>query len=138
MSGRAQAGFTLLEVLVALAVLSLAVVASIQGVAQGLRLLKAAGDHQQAMLVADLKAREVLTPREGQEQGTEGEFRWERRVRLQETPDLAPPGTIPLWRVYEVVVTVQWDRQRQVELATLRLVPASQQEPADAPEEPSR
>ncbi len=138
MSGRAQAGFTLLEVLVALAVLSLAVVASIQGVAQGLRLLKAAGDHQQAMLVADLKAREVLTPREGQEQGTEGEFRWERRVRLQEAPDLAPPGTIPLWRVYEVVVTVQWDRRRQVELATLRLVPAGQQEPSEAPGEPSR
>src|SRR3989442_9387407 len=49
------AGFTLLEVLVALAILSIAVVASIQGFAQGLRLLKLAGDHQQATLIADQK-----------------------------------------------------------------------------------
>ena len=46
-------GFTLLEVLVALAILGVAVVASIQGFAQGLRLLKLAGDHQDAMMVAD-------------------------------------------------------------------------------------
>ena len=49
---RADAGFTLLEVIVALAILSLAVVAAIQGFAQGLRLLKLAGDHQRAMLLA--------------------------------------------------------------------------------------
>ena len=52
MARRARAaGFTLIEVLVALAILSLAVVASIQGFAQGLRLLRLAGDHQQAMLL---------------------------------------------------------------------------------------
>src|SRR6267143_1143660 len=45
---RCTAGFTLLEVLVAFAILSVAVVALIQGFAQGLRLLKVAGDHQQA------------------------------------------------------------------------------------------
>ena len=60
-----EAGFTLIEVLVALAILSLAVVASIQGFAQGLRLLRLAGDHQQAMLLADQKMREVVEPKEG-------------------------------------------------------------------------
>ena len=65
---RRDAGFTLLEVVVALAILSLAVVAAIQGFAQGLRLLKLAGDHQRAMLLADEKAREVLEPDEGREQ----------------------------------------------------------------------
>ena len=57
-----EAGFTLIEVLVALAILSIAVVASIQGFAQGLRLLKLAGDHQHAMLLADQKMREVVDP----------------------------------------------------------------------------
>src|SRR5687768_18515803 len=59
------AGFTLLEVLVALAVLSFAVVVSIQAFAGGLRLLKLSGEHQDAMLVADQKAREIVAPTSG-------------------------------------------------------------------------
>lgn len=116
------AGFTLLEVLVALAILGLAVVAAIQGFAQGLRMLKLSGDHQQAMLLADLKTREIVRPEEGREAGTEGDFRWERTTRLLETPDLVAEGTPPRWRVYEIAVRVQWDEQRQVEVATLRTV----------------
>ena len=118
-----DAGFTLLEVLVALAILGLAVVAAIQGFAQGLRLLKLSGDHQQAMLLADLKMREIVKPEEGRETETEGDFRWERTTRLLETPDLSPAGTPPRWRVYEIAVRVQWDERRQVEVATLRTVP---------------
>jgi len=68
-AGRGQGGFTLLEVLIAFAILSVAVVAVIQGFAQGLRLLKAAGDHQQAVLLADQKTREMVTPVEGRDQG---------------------------------------------------------------------
>ena len=62
MRRRSQAGFTLLEVLIAFAILSVAVVAVIQGFAQGLRLLKVAGDHQQAVLLADQKTREMVVP----------------------------------------------------------------------------
>jgi type II secretion system protein I len=120
---RAGAGFTLLEVLVALAILGMAVVAAIQGFAQGLRLLKLSGDHQRAMLLADLKTREVVTPDEGREDGEEGDFRWERTTRVVATPDLTPPGAVPRWRVYEIAVRVQWDEARQVEVATLRTVP---------------
>jgi general secretion pathway protein I len=119
-----EAGFTLIEVLVALAILSLAVVASIQGFAQGLRLLKLAGDHQQAMLLADLKMREVVEPKEGQERGTEGLLWWERTTRALETPDLVPVGSAPRGRVYEIDVRVGWEAKRQVEIRTLRMVPA--------------
>lgn len=115
-------GFTLLEVLVALAILGLAVVASIQGFAQGLRLLKLAGDHQQAMLIADQKAREVDVPKAGQEQGTEGAFTWERRIRALEAPDLEGPGRPAKWHVYEIAVEVKWGERRHVEIATLRTV----------------
>jgi type II secretion system protein I len=115
-------GFTLLEVLVALAILSLTVVVSIQAFAQGLRLLKLSGDHQAAMLIADLKAREVTAPKEGREDGTEGAFTWERTIKVVPSPDLDVVGRTAKWHVYEIDVKVKWgDRNlRTVELATLR------------------
>jgi general secretion pathway protein I len=120
-----DAGFTLLEVLVALAILSLAVVASIQGFAQGLRLLKLAGDHQQAMLLADQKVREIVEPIEGHEGGIEGPFRWERTTTAIEAPDLASPSGVPRGHVYEIDVRVSWDPRRQIEIRTLRMASAS-------------
>ena len=119
MNGR---GFTLLEVLVALAILSLTVVVSIQAFAQGLRLLKLSGDHQAAMLIADLKAREVTTPKEGREDGTEGAFTWERTIKVLPSPDLDVLGRTAKWHVYEIDVKVKWGdaNVRTVELVTLR------------------
>ena len=125
-----SAGFTLLEVLVALAILSIAVVAAIQGFAQGLRLLKLAGDHQEAILIADRKAREVVIPEEGRAEGIEGRFSWQRTTRRLEAPDLAPAGSPPQWRVYEIDVRVRWEGERQVEVATFRTTPASTLPPA--------
>jgi general secretion pathway protein I len=117
-----ERGFTLLEVLIALAILSLTVVVSIQGFAGGLRLLKLSGDHQAAMLIADLKAREVTTPKEGREDGTEGEFTWERTIKVLPSPDLDIPGRTVKWHVYEIDVKVKWGERsvRTVEIATLR------------------
>ena len=120
---RSEAGFTLIEVLVALAILSIAVVASIQAFAQGLRLLKLAGDHQHAMLLADQKMRDVVDPKEGREQGTEGLLSWERTTRLLETPDLKPADGSDRGRVYEIDVRVAWEEKRQIEIRTLRMVP---------------
>ena len=115
-------GFTLLEVLVALAILGVAVVASIQGFAGGLRLLKLSGDHQDAMLMADRKVREVVTLEEGREEGTEERFQWNRtiaRVPMPELADLTRPNP---WTVYRIDVHVRWDERREVHLATLKMV----------------
>ena len=133
MNGRDH-GFTLLEVLVALAILSVAVVASIQGFAQGLRLLKLSGDHQRAMLLADQKAREIVTPIEGRDEGQDEQsgttFTWETVTTPVEAPDLIPTtGTgTPLWRVYQIVVHVRWAERRHVEVATLRTAAIPSQE----------
>ena len=114
-----QRGFTLLEVLVAFAILSLAVVSMIQLFSQGLRLLKVSGDYQQAVLLADQKAREVETVREGVEAGREGDFEWERRATVTTVPEeLTVPGVAPV-RLYQVTVQVRWG-SRSVEVATLR------------------
>lgn len=126
-----QGGFTLLEVIVALAILSVAVVAAIEGFAQGLRLLKLAGDHQRATLYADQKLREVVTPQEGreEEQDRDTGFTWERVTTRVEAPDLSGDGTHPaLWRVWEIVVRVRFGERRQVEVATLRTTPLTQEE----------
>lgn len=112
-------GFTLLEVLVALAILSVAVVSMIQLFGQGLRLLKVSGDYQQAVLLADQKAREVETVREGFETGQEGNFEWERRATVTAVPEeLTVIGLAPV-RLYRVTVQVRWGG-RSVEVATLR------------------
>ncbi len=95
-----------------------------EGWAQDLRLLKLSGDHQRATQLADQRVREVLVPDEQREHGAEAGFRWERVIRLVEAPELALPGRPPRWRVFEIAVRVTWDERRQVELATLRTVPA--------------
>ena len=120
---RTADGFTLLEVLVALAILGLAVVASIQGFAQGLRLLKLSGDHQHAMLLADRAAREVGEPTEGREEceAPEG-FKCERVTKLMDAPEQAENGRTPRFHVFEIAVRVSWDEHRQVDLTTLRTV----------------
>ncbi|MGH7306482.1 MAG: type IV pilus modification PilV family protein [Candidatus Rokuibacteriota bacterium] len=128
-SGGAQGGFTLLEVLIAFAILSVAVVAVIQGFAQGLRLLKAAGDHQQAVLLADQKTRELVVPVEGRDQGQEGNFAWERTVTVVPAPDLTRTAATAKWHVYQIDVKVSWGDKRGVEIVSLRTV-------ADAPNLP--
>ena len=134
-----QGGFTLIEVLVAFAILSLTIVVAVQGFAQGLRLLKLSGDHQRAILIADQRAREVIVPKEGREEGTDGAFAWERITRPVAAPDLEGPGRPARWHVYEISVQVAWGEQRgeqrrAVGVTTLRTVSeAEQQEEARRP-----
>ena len=118
-----QGGFTLIEVLVAFAILSLTVIVAVQGFAQGLRLLKLSGEHQRAILIADQKAREVVMPKEGREEGTEGAFAWQRVIRPVAAPELEGPGRPAKWHVYEINVQVAWGEQRRsVNVTTLRTV----------------
>jgi general secretion pathway protein I len=117
---QSDAGFTLLEVLVAFTILCVAVVAVIQGFAQGLRLLRAAGDQQMAVLIADQKAREVVIPVEGHEEGKEGGFDWERTISIVSAPDLTRTPASAKWHMFQIDVTVRWGEKRRLEVVTLR------------------
>ena len=115
-------GFTLLEVLVALTILAVAIVALMQLSSQGLRLLHLSDDYQQAVVVADRVARATDVVEEGAESGQEGRFRWERRLRLVPVPEQLTPGAGPQLRLYALSVAVRWGRDRTLELASLRTV----------------
>jgi len=125
MSRRKDAGFTLLEVLVAMVILSVAVVTLIQLASQGLRLLTLSSDYQDAVLLADRVARAGDASTESVETGQEGRFNWERRTRLVKVPDdLAPLGSRSP-RLLALSVAVRWGTGRTLELATLRLAPST-------------
>jgi general secretion pathway protein I len=113
-------GFTLLEVLVALAILGLAIVTLMQLSSQGLRLLRLSDDYQQAVLVADRVASTGDVLEEGVQAGREGRFEWERRVALMPVPDELAAGTG--LRLYALTVAVRWGGRRTLELASLRTV----------------
>ena len=124
MSARTRNGFTLLEVLVALLILSVAVVTFIQLASQGLRLLRVSGEHQEAVMLADRLARAAEANSETVETGREGAFEWERRTKLVSMPpDLGSIGS-DAPRLLSLSVVVKWG-SRSVEVATLRLTRAT-------------
>jgi prepilin-type N-terminal cleavage/methylation domain-containing protein len=118
------AGFTLIEVLVAAMILAVAVLAALQLFGGGLRLLRGSADHAAAALLASAKLAELPSGavEEGVEEGTEGVYRWARRVVLE--PALLPlesgtPEAAAL-ALARVTVEVRWGAGRQVEMTTLR------------------
>jgi len=124
-------GFTLLEVLIAFAILAVAIVSLIELTAQGLRLLKLSGDHQQAVQLADrlamdtqVNADDVKPDTPLVDSGEEGNFSWERRIARLPLPDeIEARATIPGKEVpglYTVSVAVRWGQRQIVEVATLR------------------
>jgi prepilin-type N-terminal cleavage/methylation domain-containing protein len=122
MNRRPRAGFTLLEVLIAMVILSVAVVTLIQTSSQGLRLLKVSSDQQEAVILADRLVRAVDGPVEGTASGQEGQFTWERRVRVMAVPDKLSPISGPSPQLLALSVAVRWGNGRTVEVATLRTV----------------
>jgi prepilin-type N-terminal cleavage/methylation domain-containing protein len=115
-------GFTLLEVLVAMAILGLALVALLQLSAQGLRLLRLSEDYQGAVRLADHLARTVEPDNERVETGLQGTLRWERRISLVPVPDELTAGAGQPPRLYAVTVAVAWGGRRTLELTSLRTV----------------
>jgi general secretion pathway protein I len=115
-------GFTLLEVLVALTILGIAVVALMQLSSQGLRVLHLSDDYQQAVIVADRVARATDALAEGVDAGQEGRFQWERRITVVPVPEELTPGAGPQLRLYALSVGVRWGRDRTLELASQRAV----------------
>jgi len=122
---RGIAGFTLIEVLVAIAVLAVVLgaigavvgntVRTIRSVDRRLPLLETAQS-----LIASLPAREALQP--GTQSGTSGEFRWRIDAVLlnRNVPDDAKAAK---WMPLAITVRVQGSEGPPVRLDTVRLIP---------------
>jgi prepilin-type N-terminal cleavage/methylation domain-containing protein len=120
-SQRRDGGFTLLEVLVAMVILSVAVVTLIQLSSQGLRLLRVSGEHQDAVMLADRLARSADVSGERVDTGHEGAFAWERRTKLVVFPADLTTTNMDAPRLLSLSVAVKWGSGRSVEVSTLRL-----------------
>ncbi len=117
-----RAGFTLLEVLVAFAVLSMTLIAAYQLLGTGLRGSERAERVKFALLAAESKLAEIgggASLRAGRSGGTlGGGYRWRAEVRRRREAE--PESALPV-AAYEVSVTVSWGTAGAVTLDTLRL-----------------
>ena len=114
-------GFTLIEVLVAFALVALILGAALRLVSGGLNDSDAAERHTLAVLVAESRIAELgatapLEPGVSEGIADDG-YRWRREIRRLDGEDDDP---LPL---YSVTVDVVWDDGPGVRLATLRPAP---------------
>jgi len=121
------AGFTLIEVLVALAIVGLALGAIAGVFSNGLMGHETASDAEAALALAEERlALAAEPPRPGSDSGTfAGRFAWQTTVSRYDDggakPTVAPTSLPPLYRI---AVSVAWHdghRGREVALSTLRL-----------------
>jgi general secretion pathway protein I len=120
---RREAGFTLLEVIVALAILAVAFVLAMELLANGVRAAKASEDYTQAVLLARQKIAEISVTsslKESADQGEfEGGFRWASEIQPLPQEEEALPA-----QLYQVRVRVTWPgrrREKSFDLYTLRM-----------------
>ncbi len=123
--GQRSAGFTLLEVLVAMAVLSIAIVAVFELFSADLRGLSASDDYAAAVIKAEAKMREVLddeklTERSWQETSDDGYVFAGVIKKIDENRTEKLPVDL-----LEIDLTVTWTRgmkERSFSLKTMKVV----------------
>lgn len=116
---RGKAGFSLLEVLLALAIFTIAIVGIIESVGTQIRAERFAEDHTRAVLLAQNLLEEVRLSGEFEEERRDGQFEdadkafaWQCEIRESERSGL-----------YNVTATISWtDGRAQKKYATQILI----------------
>jgi general secretion pathway protein I len=106
-------GFTLIEIVVALAILGIGLTVIIELFSGGLRLGRTSEEYTRAMGYARMKMEEIISKRNIQEGTDEGDFdktfRWQVDIKkidlfpLDKNPDLKPPVDL-----FQVKVNILW------------------------------
>ncbi|RMD90518.1 MAG: prepilin-type N-terminal cleavage/methylation domain-containing protein [Alphaproteobacteria bacterium] len=128
--GAAASGFTLIEVLVAFAIVAVMLLALFEGTTRGLRAIERSERHARLLELAENHLAEVgtllpVTP--GRLSGREGDYEWETLIE----PLAAPPGIDPAtlaeqgFALYGVEVHVRGPEGAEEWLQSLRLAPAA-------------
>lgn len=119
----AEAGFTLLEVLVALTVLALSMTVFYPAFSASVRGLGRIDGHLAARQIATGLVEENSLSRAmkpGSTQGRDGVHRW-RLTIAPSTEDLVPLSIAGDWKLFEVTATVDWPPQNRFQLTTYQL-----------------
>jgi general secretion pathway protein I len=123
-----SAGFTLLEVIVAMTIVGIGVVTLLEIFSLGLRLGSRSSAATEAMIYGRQAMDEILLRRKIEEGAQQGVLSDQTRWRLRVEPVREPPETLSLssaWELKEITVDVRVTdagRNRPVELQTYRLV----------------
>jgi general secretion pathway protein I len=106
-------GFTLIEIVVALAILGIGLTVIIELFSGGLRLGRTSEEYTRAMGYARMKMEEIISKRNIEEGSDEGDFdktfRWQVDIKkidlfpLDKNPDLKPPVDL-----FQVKVNILW------------------------------
>ncbi|TAK10272.1 type II secretion system protein [bacterium] len=126
LKSKIQNGFTLLEVVVAMAIVGLGVVTLFEIFSSGLRLGAKSSERTEATAYGRQVIDEVLIRREVREGGEEGSlggrYRWRLQVQpFQRDAQLSSVG----WDLKEMTLQLRYregGREKEMELKTLRLV----------------
>ena len=122
---RRDAGFTLLEAMIALAIAGLALAALFRGTLDGVNLSQTASRYEEAVARAQSRLAGIgPAPQAGDRQGDDGGgYRWHVRVLPVGTARTLPPTSL-----YAVSVAISWEEngaRRVVDLETERMGPAA-------------
>jgi general secretion pathway protein I len=128
--GRGRGGFTLVEVVVAMAILGISLVLVIELFSGGLRLGRASEEYTVAAQLARQKIEEIALSKQVEEGIEEGEFdstyRWQVEVKkidlllLANETDYKPPADL-----YQIQVRIIWksgSKERTTRIETFRAV----------------
>lgn len=135
MKGRAKnQGFTLLEVLVAMAILGIGLIVIIELFSGGLRLGRTSEEYTRAVGYARMKLEEISLAKSLEEGIAEGEFDREYRWQVEvKKVDLLPPGRETSYQppvaLYWVRIEVLWKsgiRERTTTLESYRILKAEE------------
>ena len=118
-----QAGFSLLEILVAFTILATVITVLLQIFAGGLRNLRVGDEYMAAVTIAEARLAEIgrsvpVVP--GETGGAVGKYRWQAAILPYATSALPEDAEVSL---YAVDVTVRWEegrRERSLKLTSLR------------------
>jgi general secretion pathway protein I len=122
---KTQPGFTLLEVVVAMAIVGLGVVTLLQIFSYGLRLESSSASRTDAVVYSRQVMDEFLVRKDFDGRGDAGSFGKNHRWRVDTSPvrddsDLAPKG----WDITEITLLMRYldgERDKLVEMKTLRV-----------------
>ena len=121
-----QAGFSLLEILVAFTILATVITVLLQVFAGGLRNLRVGEDYVTAAAVAEARLAEVgraVPVVAGEDDGVLGDYHWRRSIVPY---DGLPLSDLAVTVLFAVEVTVRWGEgrsARSLSLTTLRAAP---------------